>query len=167
MFVVHCSPLISVAGNHTAMDEEVWGEEQEPLDRESQAVERTHFNKGFRDAVDEGQTEQAQAGFDSGFCASTTIGQRLGRLQGRLETLRIFAGQVSGTSEHVDAVRCIVLVQSLLVQRFSLALIPLCELATQPINVFVLGHAAYRSCLSQCIVQVVAVPGAISAAAIL
>jgi hypothetical protein len=81
------------------MDDNVWNDAlDDGLEREGKARETKFFNSGFREGVNEGRTQQVQDGFNAGFAAGCPQGERLGRLQGTLETLRILSGQVAGTS---------------------------------------------------------------------
>lgn len=62
------------------------------------------WNEGYREGVEEGKKATVQAGFNVGFREGATAGLAYGQARGAARSVRIFAGQVPGSSEWTSAV---------------------------------------------------------------
>ena len=62
------------------------------------------WNEGYREGLEEGKKATVQAGFNVGFREGATAGLAYGQARGVERSVRIFAGQVPGSSEWTSAV---------------------------------------------------------------
>ena len=89
-------------------DDDVWDDttEGDDLARERRTRYDRHFNSGYMEGIDVGKTEEAQPGFDAGYAAGVPEGERLGRLQGQVDALRVLNRQQASGSETTMQVSC-------------------------------------------------------------
>ncbi|GAX80714.1 hypothetical protein CEUSTIGMA_g8149.t1 [Chlamydomonas eustigma] len=89
------------SGQTDSNDEDVWGDEEdehEELAREARTRQHTFHHAGYREAIEEGKRATLQSGFNIGFREGVQAGLDWGQLDGMIQTLDIFCGQVAGTS---------------------------------------------------------------------
>ena len=91
-------------GEHDVWDDTTEGDD---LARERRTRYDRHFNSGYMEGIDVGKTEEAQPGFDAGYAAGVPEGERLGRLQGQVDALRVLNRQQASGSETTMQVSCL------------------------------------------------------------
>jgi hypothetical protein len=89
---VHVSgPQNPDAGNMGAMDDDVWGGDEEAQIAETvhpsdmRRLEAEHTTAGYREGIAKGKEDTLQKGFDQGYSSGAAIGLQAGQLLGTLE----------------------------------------------------------------------------------
>jgi hypothetical protein len=91
-------------------DDDFWGGSSDEeagaahLEREWRAREANFHSSGYREGLEQGKRETVQAGFNEGFADGAVQGFEWGAVRGALSTLHALAGQLPGTSGHIDHV---------------------------------------------------------------
>ncbi|KAK9813239.1 hypothetical protein WJX72_011283 [[Myrmecia] bisecta] len=78
---------------------------KQELDREWNSRREQFWNSGYRDGLDAGKEATIQQGFDAGFWEGANAGYEWGLVHGAVMSLRIFSGQVAGTSGLAEQVK--------------------------------------------------------------